>query len=142
MSMKPNAKTVLLVDDEPHIRYVVQLKLAQAGLAVITACNGDQAYEIACREMPDLIVTDFQMPACDGVTLCRMLADNRATSAIPAIMLTARGHRVPKNEISRTNIRQLLAKPFSPRELLSKVTELLRTQSPARANPDSGATAA
>ena len=136
--MPPRGQTVLVVDDEPHVVHVVRFKLEQAGLNVITASNGIFAYELACRHAPDLVVTDFQMPGGDGFELARRLSENDETKAIPLIMLTARGHRAPVQELARTNVRALLAKPFSPRDLLRRVHELLG----AAGGADAGASAA
>jgi len=118
-------KTVLIVDDEPPIVHVVRLKLQQAGLEVVVANNGNLAYDLACKVKPDLIVTDFQMPGGTGLELATRLCGNPETCHIPLIMLTARGHRAPLAELAQTNVRSVLAKPFSPRHLLKKVSELL-----------------
>ena len=123
--MSERTKTVLVVDDEPHVIHVVRLKFEQAGLNVITANNAKRAYELACAHLPDLIVTDFEMPGGNGLELATRLRANSATSEIPMIMLTARGHRAPLAEIAETSVRSVLAKPFSPRNLLNKVDQLL-----------------
>ncbi|MHC5113204.1 MAG: response regulator [Planctomycetota bacterium] len=123
--MDTGAKTVLVVDDEPHVVHVVSFKLRHDGIHVITANSGHRAYDIACKEQPDLIITDFQMPGGSGLELATRLRKNKETSEIPLIMLTARGHRAPLAELADTNVRTLLAKPFSPRHLLGKVNELL-----------------
>lgn len=123
--MSSGTPTVLIVDDEPHVIHVVGFKLQQAGLAVLSANNAKAAYDVACREKPDLIVTDFQMPGGSGLDLATRLRKNAETAEIPLIMLTARGHRAPLAELAETNVRSLLAKPFSPRHLLKKVNELL-----------------
>ena len=129
--------SILIVDDEPHVIHVVRFKLEEAGFNVTVANNGKRAFEVACDIMPDLVITDFQMPGGSGMELVRRLAEHEKTSKLPVIMLTARGHRAPLAELAETNVRSLLAKPFSPRNLLSKVHELLGTQ-PA----EPGATAA
>ena len=123
--MNERAKTVLIVDDEPHVIHVVRLKFEQAGLIVVTANNAKRAYELACTHLPDLIVTDFEMPGGTGLDLAARLRANSTTSEIPMIMLTARGHRAPLAEIAETSVRSVLAKPFSPRNLLNKVDQLL-----------------
>lgn len=119
------ARKVLLVDDERHIRHLVEYKLQTVGFTVLQATNGLDALDIARRERPDLIVTDFQMPEMNGLQLARKLKDDVWTTNIPLIMITARGHRVPASELVDTEIRQLLPKPFSPRELLNCVSEIL-----------------
>ncbi|MCP3904431.1 MAG: response regulator [Planctomycetes bacterium] len=123
--MDAGTRTVLVVDDEPHVVHVVSFKLRHDGLTVIIANNGNRAFDLACRELPDLIITDFQMPGGSGLELATRLRKNKETAEIPLIMLTARGHRAPLAELAETNVRALLAKPFSPRHLLGKVNELL-----------------
>ncbi|MHC5003141.1 MAG: response regulator [Planctomycetota bacterium] len=136
-------KTVLLVDDEPHIRYMLQLKLEAAGFRVLVAVDGRQAYELATKRFPSVVVTDYQMPVSDGLELCRKLKDHADTSRIPIVMLTARGHRIPREELEQTNVQEVLAKPFSLRELIRKINALLETGS-SRQPPNSatGASAA
>ena len=123
--MTAGAPTVLIVDDESHVVHVVRFKLEADGLNVITANNGNLAYDLTCQHRPELIVTDFQMPGGSGLDLAARLSKNQDTASIPLIMLTARGHRAPLAELASTNVRTLLAKPFSPRHLLKKVNELL-----------------
>ncbi len=119
-------KVALVVDDEQHIVHVVALKLRNAGLEVITASDGEQAYELASKSPPDIVITDLQMPYMNGLELCQKLRENPATSAVPALMLTARGHALSKEDLAGTNISEVLAKPFSPREILSRVEALLQ----------------
>ncbi len=123
-------KTILIADDEPHIRYMLEFKLSRAGFTVITASNGRQGYELACEHRPDLVVSDLQMPGCDGLELCRLLKENPETAAIPALMLTARGYKVPPRDLAETNIQYLMDKPFSPQELIAQIQELLKLAPP------------
>ena len=118
-------KKLLVVDDEPHIRHMLDYKLGGAGFIVITASNGVDALRLAREHRPDLMVTDLQMPGGDGLSLCLKLNEHPDTAAIPVIMLTARGYKVPPSDLVRTNIRSMIPKPFSPRELLAQVQELL-----------------
>lgn len=120
-----NVKTVLVADDEAHILHLVAFKLAQAGLRVITAADGEEAYEMACEHTPDLVVTDLQMPLLSGIELGTRLRSTESTSRIPVLMVTARPHLVTEEELSRTNIRAVMCKPFSPREFLDTVQGML-----------------
>ena len=119
------ARTVLLVDDERHIRHLIKYKLQAVGFTVLEARDGREALEITRRERPDLIVSDFHMPEVNGLQLARRLKEDVWTADIPIILITARGHRVPPSELVGTEIRYLLPKPFSPRELLNCVSEIL-----------------
>ena len=118
-------KMILLADDETHILNVVSIKLQNAGYEVITAEDGREAYELACQRQPDLIITDYQMPLLSGVELCSKLRCEPSTRDIPAIMLTARGFVISENDKTSGNIKLVIDKPFSPREVLACVHELL-----------------
>jgi CheY-like chemotaxis protein len=116
---------ILVAEDESHILNVVSMKLKNAGYAVLTAIDGEEALEAAVAERPDVIITDYQMPVLSGLELCKQLRDREETASIPAIMLTARGFDIEPDEMVAAGIAAVLAKPFSPREVLGKVTELL-----------------
>jgi two-component system alkaline phosphatase synthesis response regulator PhoP len=118
-------KKVLVVDDEIHIIHVVAIKLRNNGYEVISAENGIEAFELACEEKPDIIVTDFQMPVMTGVELVRKLRENEATKDIPVIMLTARGFAIEDEQKEELRISEFLSKPFSPKELLRSIEDLL-----------------
>ena len=118
-------KRVLVVDDEIHIVHVVAIKLRNNGYEVETANNGVEAYEYACRNRPDIIVTDFQMPTMTGMELVEKLRQNEDTKNIPIIMLTARSFAIPKEKQEQLKISNCLSKPFSPRELLSNIEDIL-----------------
>lgn len=116
---------VLVVDDESHITHVVSLKLRNAGYEVVTAADGEEGYEIASTQAPDLIITDLQMPYMTGVEMCAKLRLSQQTASIPVILLTARGYALAQEDLARTNIKEMLSKPFSPREVLEKVAGYL-----------------
>ena len=122
---------VLVADDEVHIRVVVEQKLRAAGIAVMTASGGEEAYEMACAHQPQLVLTDLQMPGGDGMELCLNLKANPQTSDIPALMMSARGFTVSEEQLAQTNICEILDKPFSPRNLVARVKELLGIPSSA-----------
>src|SRR5438874_7860892 len=91
-------KTILVADDETHILHVVSLKLRNAGYRVLTARDGQEAFEIASAEKPDLLITDYHMPQLSGLELCQKLKQDPATRLIPAIMLTARGYHLEPHD--------------------------------------------
>ncbi len=119
------SKKILVVDDEAHIRHVVSMKLSNAGFEVITAIDGEEAFELCLSEKPDLLITDYQMPIITGLELCKKLKQNDETKDIPAVMLTARGFDIEPSEMLEAGIAANLAKPFSPREVLNTVENLL-----------------
>ena len=118
-------KKVLIVDDEIHIVHVVAIKLRNNGYTVITAENGAEAFEKACQEMPDIIVTDFQMPVMTGIEFVEKLRQNQTTKHIPVIMLTARSFAIEEEQKQDLQISAYISKPFSPKELLSYIEDAL-----------------
>ena len=120
-----DSKRVLVADDEVHILNVVSYKLQNAGFEVITACDGQEALELARSERPDLLLVDYQMPVLNGLEVCLQLREGPQAQQIPTIMLTARGLDVEQAELDRAGISMIIPKPFSPREVLSCVEELL-----------------
>ncbi|MHC4149555.1 MAG: response regulator [Planctomycetota bacterium] len=118
-------RRVLVVDDEIHIIHVVAIKLRNNGYEVIAAENGAEALKLACEDKPDIIVTDFQMPVMTGLELVRQLRSNEATRDVPVIMLTARGFAVEDKEVKDLEISEFLSKPFSPKELLRCIEDIL-----------------
>jgi CheY-like chemotaxis protein len=119
------AGRILVVDDEAHILHVLSLKLRNAGYEVLTAVDGEDGYEIAGQELPDLVITDFQMPYMTGLELCRALAADAPTAHIPVLILTARGYALEDKDLKIGNIKGVLSKPFSPRAVLQLVKETL-----------------
>ena len=118
-------KKILVADDESHILNVVSLKLRNAGFTVVTTHDGQEALEMAQQEHPDLLITDYHMPQLSGIELCQKLKQDPATANIPAIMLTARGYHLEPADTEQSGILRMLSKPFSPRQLLSTVEEVL-----------------
>jgi CheY-like chemotaxis protein len=129
-------RKLLLADDEAYVTTVLARKLAPMFDAVLTAGDGEEAFELARRESPILVVSDYQMPGTDGYQLALKLRNCPSTAEIPMILLTARGHLLTAEQIAATSIRTVLAKPFSVRELSAAIVEVLGTAG------QSGATAA
>jgi DNA-binding response OmpR family regulator len=123
-----NGKRILVCDDEPHIIHVVAAKLRNAGFEVMTAADGQQGFEMACQAPPDLLITDYQMPYLSGLELCARLRAEPRTAQIAVVMLTARGYSLTESDLATTNIRTVLVKPFSPREVLKTAQEILQAQ--------------
>src|SRR5271163_1658868 len=118
-------KKILVADDESHILHVVSLKLRNAGFEVLTAADGMEALELAQTQRPDLLITDYHMPQLSGLELCQRLRQNPLTAGIPTIMLTARGYNHEPSDTEQNGIHRMLSKPFSPRQLLATVNEML-----------------
>ena len=121
-------KKVLVVDDEIHIVHVVTIKLRNNGYDVVSASDGAEAYELACSEKPDIIVTDYQMPVMTGLELVEKLRQTEHTADIPVIMLTARSFALEQGQKEQLKISKCLSKPFSPKELLRDIEDVLYQQ--------------
>ncbi|UCE50089.1 MAG: response regulator [Phycisphaerales bacterium] len=118
-------KTVLVVDDEIHIVHVVAIKLRNNGYEVISADNGAEALELALKERPDIIVTDYQMPVMSGLELVAKLREHDETKDTPVILLTARSFAISQEQKDELKITGCLSKPFSPKELLGNIEDIL-----------------
>lgn len=117
------SKTILVADDEAHIRHVVGLKLRKAGFTVVQARDGREALGIAAAGRVDLLITDFHMPHLTGVELCERLREEG--KSMPTILLTARGHDLVPGDVERVGIGRVMSKPFSPRQLVREVEAML-----------------
>lgn len=119
------AYKVLVADDELHIIHVVAIKLRNNGYEVISAGNGAEAYELACREKPDIVVTDYQMPLMTGIELIEKMRGEDGTRSIPVILLTARSFAITPEMQENLGVSSCLSKPFSPKELLKTIQDIL-----------------
>jgi two-component system, OmpR family, alkaline phosphatase synthesis response regulator PhoP len=119
------ANKILVCDDEPHILHVVSAKLTNAGFDVLTAADGEEALLLAKQHHPALLITDYQMPVLSGLELCAKLRADPQLEDTPVIMLTARGFSLGQEDLRNTNVKRVLPKPFSPREVLQTVKTLL-----------------
>jgi DNA-binding response OmpR family regulator len=118
-------RKVIVIDDEPFIRMMIEDKLKRAGLEVITLQETVAAMDIIRNEMPDLIILDWMMPELSGIDLCRMLKGNRDLKHIPIFMLTAKGQEEYEKMGMDCGVTQYISKPFSPKALLDMVLEQL-----------------
>ena len=118
-------KKALIVDDEIHILRVVAIKLKNNGFDVLTASDGKLGFETALEHKPDIIVSDYQMPNMTGIEMVKKLRQEKETSEIPVIMLTARGFAIEELEKVSLNIAEFLSKPFSHKELLNTIENIL-----------------
>ena len=121
--------TVVICDDEAHIRHIVAAKLRQSGYTVLEARDGVQGLELALANNPVLIITDLQMPGGSGLDLALALKAHATTSKTPMLMLTARGYILNSEQLSKTNIAEVIAKPFGVRQLLEQVKRVLSPES-------------
>ena len=118
--------TILVVDDETSIREMLVISLESAGYNVLQAENAKTAHSLVLDKHPDLILLDWMMPVTTGLELLRRLKRDEMTDHIPVIMLTAKAEESSKIAGLDSGADDYIAKPFSPRELLSRVKAILR----------------
>ncbi len=121
-------KRILLVDDEIHIIRATEFKFQRLGYEVLCAADGEEAWSLVQQQPPDIIVTDCQMPRLDGLGLAARVRNHVSTRGLPVVMLSAKGFELSAAEIrEQFGIVELLPKPFSPRELVRCVEQILET---------------
>jgi two-component system phosphate regulon response regulator PhoB len=131
--MKPK---ILIVDDEPDALEVLGYKLNEVGWTCVSATDGLKAIEAVRVERPDLIVLDLMMPELDGTEVCKILRRDPATSAIPIIMLTAKSTELDRVVGLELGADDYVTKPYSPRELVLRISKLLKRGAAAESPDD------
>lgn len=125
------SQKILVIEDEEGIVHLLNLYLKDAGYSVIAAKDGADGLELHAREHPDLVILDIMLPTIDGFEICRRI---RAWSKTPILMLTARSSEDDRIQGLDTGADDYLVKPFSPRELVSRVRAILRRTSSVESN--------
>lgn len=123
------SKTILLVDDEPHVLEVLRVTLEDLGFRLIEATDGPSALAMAKEQAPDLVVLDVMLPNMSGLDVCRALKEG-GPEGIPVIMLTARSEEEDAKAGLEAGADRYLTKPFSPLTLMTEVVKLLNIELP------------
>ncbi len=119
----PMPRTILIVDDDPHIRQLLAFALTKAGLDTIEAEDGESGLAMADTAAPDLVILDINMPRMDGIEVCRRL---RAASDVPILFLSSREDEIDRVLGIELGADDYVTKPFSPREVVARVMAILR----------------
>jgi len=127
---------ILVVDDEPDALELVGFNLKQAGFEVVTADDGVEALKKARETAPDLVLLDLMLPEIDGLEVCKALRRDPATAPIPVIMLTAKAAEIDRVLGLELGADDYVTKPFSPRELVLRVRNLLKRRTEAAGQPE------
>ena len=117
---------ILVVDDEPEAVELVEFNLKAAGFEVLTAADGAEALKKAHAALPSLVVLDLMLPEVDGLEVCKMLRRDPATAAIPIVMVTAKAAEIDRILGLELGADDYVTKPFSPRELILRVKNILQ----------------
>lgn len=125
------ARTVLVIDDEPDLRTLMQHNLSGAGYNAVCASDGESGLAAARRHVPDVILLDVMMPGLDGWEVLKRLRRERATAGIPVLMLTAKAEEADRVLGLELGADDYVVKPFGIRELLARIKVLLRRLDPA-----------
>lgn len=118
-------KTVLICDDEPHIRESIRYAVEKAGFNCEQARDGNEAYDKAHTTNPDLIILDVGMPGMTGFDVCKQLRSEPAFAEIKIIILTAFGQATDEQRAFEVGADRFIVKPFSPRTLRETLHEML-----------------
>ena len=122
---------ILIADDEPNQLELLSYNLEAAGFEVLRVSDGRQAMEMVEENRPDLAIIDWMMPHMSGIDVCRTLRSRSETKHLPIIILSARGEEGDRTLGLDIGADDYISKPFSPRELISRVRALLRRAHPA-----------
>lgn len=117
---------ILIVDDEKDIVKMLDYNLKKEGFRTISCNDGEDAMDLATRQLPDLILLDLMLPGIDGVEVCKTLKKESKTASIPIIMLTAKTQETDKVVGLELGADDYVTKPFSPRELIARIKAVLR----------------
>ena len=117
--------SALVADDDPDVRELVGFKLEQAGFRVVAVADGVHALESIAADLPSIALIDVMMPGLSGIDVVRELRRDPRTRSLPVILLTAKAQEHDIEAGFATGADDYVAKPFSPRELLSRVTALM-----------------
>lgn len=121
--MSAMQRTILVVDDDPHIRQLLVFALAKVGLETREAADGEAALASVAERAPDLVVLDINMPRLDGLEVCRRL---RAQGDLPILFLSSRDDEIDRVLGIELGADDYVVKPFSPREVVARVMAILR----------------
>tara|TARA_B100001559_G_scaffold37830_1_gene28259 strand:- start:164 stop:856 length:693 start_codon:yes stop_codon:yes gene_type:complete len=129
-------KNILIVEDEPDAVELLELHLKNAGYDVTVAEDGDEALRKIHKSIPDLVILDLMIPEINGLEVCKVIRKDPATESIPVVMCTAKASEIDKVLGLELGADDYITKPFSPRELVLRVKNLLKrnnkTQQPEK----------
>jgi DNA-binding response OmpR family regulator len=120
---------ILIVDDEPHIRLLLEQSLEELedkGVELLTAENGERALDTIKREKPELVFLDVMMPKMNGFDVCRAVKDDAGMKGAYIVMLTAKGQEFDRQKGNEVGADMYMTKPFDPDEVVEKAFEVLK----------------
>jgi len=127
MAGEHNTIRILIAEDERDIRDLINFTLGFAGYQVVATSNGEEAYQAALREIPDLILLDVRMPRMTGYEACKLLKEEESTRNIPIIFLSAKGQESEVKTGLEAGAEEYILKPFSPDQLVERIKAVLKS---------------
>ena len=124
--MAKKAYTILIIEDEPDISELIEYSLTQSGYSIIVSDNGEKGIEVTRKHSPDLILLDLMLPGINGIDVCRILKNDKDTSDVSIIMLTALGQEEDIIKGLETGADDYVTKPFSFPVLEARIQSVLR----------------
>ncbi|MEZ6039877.1 MAG: response regulator [Planctomycetaceae bacterium] len=119
-------KHVVIAEDNCVLLDVIRFNLSRAGYQVTAAQNGNEAWNVIQSQGADLLITDCQMPELSGLELCEKIRSDKSLCNLPILFCTAKGFEISQSVLNELRLPQIICKPFSPRELVMRVDELLQ----------------
>jgi DNA-binding response OmpR family regulator len=116
---------ILIAEDEPDIRDLIAFTLRFAGYEVVTGINGEEAVQLARKELPDLILLDVRMPKMTGYDACKEIKADKTLKDIPVLFLSAKGQEAEIRDGMEAGAEEYLLKPFAPDQLTERVRSVL-----------------
>jgi two-component system phosphate regulon response regulator PhoB len=116
---------ILVVEDDPDIAQLVCFNLERQGLPAASVPDGEGALAVVAKDPPALVVLDLMLPGMTGIEVCKRIRSDATTAALPIVMLTARAAEADRMQGLRAGADDYVTKPFSPRELVSRVRAVL-----------------
>lgn len=128
MRTSEDSRRILVAEDNPALGAMVKFSLEQAGFRPTLARNGREAWDYLQAGGFELLVTDHQMPELTGCELCDKLRRDERFASLPIIMLSSKGLELDPRVLERIGVKEVVPKPFSPRELINRIESQLTTQ--------------
>ena len=116
---------ILIAEDEPDIRDLVAFTLRFAGYEVVTGTNGEEAVQLAIKELPDMILLDVRMPRLTGYDACKLIKAEPNLKDVPIVFLSAKGQETEIRDGMNAGAEEYLLKPFAPDQLTERVRSIL-----------------
>lgn len=127
---------VVIIEDEKDLAELIAYNLAKEGWQTTIALDGKSGFERVSEELPDMVILDLMLPEMSGTEVCRLLRKQESTTAIPVIMVTAKGEEIDRVVGFEVGADDYLVKPFSTRELLLRIKAILRRSAPSDPQSD------